>query len=141
LAEYVGARQLLKLATISSSCLRSARHTRRHPAMPHPVSRNTAFRRPVRFSEKRPPHAADQFGVRSSSRPNRTIRTDSSNQPRCLPKSPISSSSSRSAGARMPAVRFTIFPVGGRSEEEEEIWWWCDWGNWTFTRREVDAMR
>jgi hypothetical protein len=34
--------------------------------------------------------------------PNRTRPP----QPRCLPKSPISSSSSKSAGARMPAVRF-----------------------------------
>jgi hypothetical protein len=109
-ASYVGSRRRLDLATISSSC---RRHTRRHP---HHTTNGNAQHRPFvarASSEKSTPHAKLPGLRKFTITTDRTIRTDSSNQPRCLPKSPISSSSSRSAGARMLSVRFTISPCNG----------------------------
>jgi hypothetical protein len=62
----------------------------------------------VHDSRPRPPHS-----------PNRTRPP----QPRCLPKFPISSSSSRSAGARMLAVRLFQFQDRVCTKREGEAQW------------------
>jgi hypothetical protein len=102
--------------------LRMPRHTRRHPTMPYLVSRHTAPLQPV-HQARNPLHTPNCLGCESSrSRPNRIIRIDSPIQSKCLPKSQTSSSSSRSAGAKMLAVRLTISLWVEISRKEEGEW-------------------
>lgn len=117
---------------------RSSRHTRRHPAIPHPASRDTALQRPVR-SEWSTPHAKlsglGKFTITTETRnpiPTRHIR------PRCLPKFPTSSSSSRSAGARMLSVRLTTIRGDRMSQEEEAL---GQQGRMRWTKKDTRAMR